>query len=96
MPVSLYCTDRMMAANNADELCWDIVTAIAEERNIEPDEVDEPIGNVVDTQALGRLATQSKHSDSIELSVSFRIAGCYVTVTDGGQVRASCPGLIQT
>jgi hypothetical protein len=84
MPVWPYCTNRMMEANNADELCWEIVTAIADERNIEPEEVDEPIGNVVDTQALGRLAAQSKHSDSIELSVSFRIAGCFVTVTDGG------------
>ena len=84
-----------MAATDADELCWDIVTAIAEERNIEPEEIDESIGDVIDTQALGRLAAQSRHSDSIELSVSFRIAGCFVTVTEGGQVRASCPGLVR-
>ncbi|MFC6720602.1 HalOD1 output domain-containing protein [Halobacteriaceae archaeon SHR40] len=83
-----------MADNNAETLCWNIVTAIAEERDIERDEINERIGDVIDTQALSRLAAQSSGNDSIELSVSFRIEGCYVTVTDGGEVRASCPGLV--
>ena len=95
MPVWLYCPDRMIAENTADDLCWDIVNAIAEARDIKHDEIDECLGDVIDMQALGRLAAQSDGSDAIELSVSFQIAGCFVTVTDGGQVRASCPGLVR-
>lgn len=84
----------MVVANTADDLCWDIVTAIAEEQNVERHEIEARLGDVIDTKALGRLAEQSGESETIELSVSFRIAGCFVTVTDGGTVRASCPGLV--
>lgn len=81
-----------MTVESADNLCWEIITAIAEERNIERDAIEERLGDVIDLDALQRLAEQSGESDAVELSVSFRVAGCFVTVTDGGQVRASCPG----
>lgn len=89
------CTNRMNSETNADDLCWKIVTEIADARNIDHDKIDERLGDVIDTRALGRLAAQSGDSDTIELSVSFQMAGCFVTVTDGGEVRASCPGLVQ-
>ena len=81
----------MMTADPADDLCWDIVTAIAEERGIDWRDIDDRLGDIIDPHALGRLARQSEASEEISLSVSFRMADCYVTVTDGGRVRANHP-----
>lgn len=81
-----------MTVVSADTLCWKIITAIAEERGIEREEIEEPLGDVIDLDALQRLADQSGESDAVELSVSLHVAGCFVTVTDGGRVRAICPG----
>jgi hypothetical protein len=81
-----------MVEDMTNNLCWEIVTAIADARGIEPCEIEEQVGDVVSVDALERLARQAGESDSVGLSVSFRIAGCFVTVTDGGRVRASCPG----
>lgn len=81
-----------MAESITDNLCWKIVTEIAEKRNVEPHTIEERVGDVVDIEALQRLARQSGGTNSVEVSVSFRIAGCFVTVTDGGRVRVSCPG----
>ncbi|EMA64932.1 HalOD1 output domain-containing protein [Halorubrum kocurii] len=80
-----------MSADSVDDLCWNIVTAVAEERGIEPRHVDDRLYDVIDPHALGRLARQSEGSSDISLSVSFRMADCYVTVTDGGKVRANHP-----
>jgi len=80
-----------MSVDTVDDLCWDIVTTIAEERGIDQRNVDDRLYDVIDPHALERLARQSGETDDISLSVSFRMAECYVTVTDGGQVRANYP-----
>ncbi|WP_435096956.1 HalOD1 output domain-containing protein [Halorubrum sp. N11] len=80
-----------MTADLDDDLCWDIVTAIAEERDIDRRDIEDRLYDIIDPHALGRLAQQSGASDDLSLSVSFRMADCYVTVTDGGQVRANHP-----
>ncbi len=81
-----------MVENTTDDLCWEIVTTIANERGVEACAIEERVGDVVDVDALERLAQQAGESNSVNLSVSFRIAGCFVIVTEGGRVRASCPG----
>ena len=80
-----------MVEDTHDDLCWKIVSAIAEERGVEVNTIEEPVGDVVDIEALERLAGQAGESNSVELSASFRIAGCFITVISGGHVRASCP-----
>lgn len=80
-----------MAADSADDLCWNIVTAIAEEREIDWRDIDDRLEDIIDSHALGCLARQSEESDDISLSVSFQMEDCYVTVTDGGRVRANYP-----
>jgi hypothetical protein len=85
-----------MFDSKTEDLCWKIVTAIAEERGIEQHAIEERVQDVIDIDSLEQLARQSGESKSIELSVSFQIAGCFVTVTDGGRVRASCPGTRDT
>lgn len=80
-----------MTPDTADDLCWHIITTVAEERDLEPDRIDDRLYDVVDVESLARLVDQADHSNSMELSVSFRIAGCFVTVTGDRTVRASAP-----
>jgi len=80
-----------MRSETADDLCWRIVTAIADERGIEPRQVDDRLQDVIDVESLARLAGQAWSSDSIDLSVSFQMAGCFVTITGDETVRATLP-----
>jgi hypothetical protein len=67
------------------------VTTVADERSIEPERIDERLYDVVDVEALASLVEQADQADSMDLSVSFRMAGCFVTVTGDRLVRASAP-----
>lgn len=80
-----------MTPDTADDLCWRIITTVAEERDLEPDRIDDRLYDVVDVESLARLVDQADHTNSMELSVSFRMAGCFVTVTGDRTVRASAP-----
>lgn len=76
----------------SDDLCWHIITAISEERDVDPMRIDEQLEDVIDVEALGRLVQQAGDDTPVDLSVSLRLSGCFVTVTGNGEVRASCPG----
>jgi hypothetical protein len=80
-----------MRPDITDDLCWQIVTTVAEERGIEPERIDDRLYDVVDIESLARLVEQAKRTDAMDLSVSFRMAGCFVTVTGDETVRASAP-----
>lgn len=80
-----------MRTDTAEELCWRIVTAVARERGIKPCDVSERLHDVIDIESLARLTDQAWNSDAIDLSVSFRIADCFVTVTGDETVRATVP-----
>ncbi|MFO8116564.1 MAG: HalOD1 output domain-containing protein [Halorubrum sp.] len=80
-----------MRPDTVDNLCWDIVTTIAGERGIEPERIDERLYDVIDIESLASLVEQSGRTESMDLSVSFRMAGCFVTVTGDRTVRASAP-----
>ncbi|WP_144920722.1 HalOD1 output domain-containing protein [Halorubrum salsamenti] len=80
-----------MELDTADDLCWRIVKTVADERGVEPHEIDHRLQDIVDVESLARLADQAWTSDHIDLSVSFRMAGCFVTVTGDETVRATYP-----
>lgn len=80
-----------MRPDTVDNLCWDIVTTIADERGIEPERIDDRLYDVIDVESLASLVEQSNRTESMDLSVSFRMAGCFVTVTGDQTVRASAP-----
>jgi len=80
-----------MTPDLVDNLCWNIVTTVADERGIEPDRIDDRLYDVLDVESLARLVEQAQRTDSMDLSVSFRMAGCFVTVTGDRTVRASAP-----
>jgi hypothetical protein len=81
----------MMNVGTADNLCWNIVTTVAEERGVDPKQIDDRLYDVIDIESLARLVEQADRTDSMDLSVSFRMAGCFVTVTGDQTVRASAP-----
>ncbi|PSQ56220.1 hypothetical protein BRD22_06450 [Halobacteriales archaeon SW_8_68_21] len=80
-----------MNVGTADNLCWNIVTTVAEERGVDPEQIDDRLYDVIDVESLARLVEQADRTDSMDLSVSFRMAGCFVTVTGDRTVRASAP-----
>jgi energy-converting hydrogenase A subunit M len=80
-----------MNPNTANALCWDIVTTVAEERSVDPEHIDDRLYDVIDVESLASLVEQAERSETMDLSVSFRMAGCYVTVTGDHTVRASAP-----
>lgn len=80
-----------MRPDTVDDLCWDVVTIVAEERSIEPELIDDRLYDVIDIESLARLVEQAQRTESMDLSVSFRMAGCFVTVTGDRTVRASAP-----
>lgn len=80
-----------MAPTIADDLCLEIVTTVAEKRGVKPERIDDRLYDVVDVEALARLVDQADRSASMDLSVSFRLSGCFVTVTGDRTVRASLP-----
>ncbi|MFC5135066.1 MULTISPECIES: HalOD1 output domain-containing protein [Haloferacaceae] len=80
-----------MGSDMADDICWRIVTTIADERDVDPRAIDDRLQDVVDVESLSRLVDQAWGSDDIDLSVSFRMAGCFVTITGDETVRATVP-----
>jgi len=80
-----------MTPDLADDLCWHIVSTVADERGVEPEQIEDRLYDVIDTESLARLVDQACESESIDLSVSFRMAGCFVTVTGEETVRATAP-----
>lgn len=83
--------DVTINEESSDRLCYRIVSAIAEERGVDVMDVDERLFEVVDTDALDRLLSNSlggRDSDH-ELAVTFTIAGCEVEVTADRAVRAT-------
>ncbi len=80
-----------MTPDLVDDLCWHIVTTVADERDVEPEQIDDRLYDVIDVESLAHLVDQARSSESIDLSVSFRMAGCFVTVTGEETVRATAP-----
>lgn len=91
MPAGALSIIGHMTPDTADNLCWHIITTVADERGIEPERIDERLHDIIDVESLAHLIDQAHGSDSMEISVSFRMAGCFVTVTGDQTVRASAP-----
>jgi len=55
-----------------------VVRTVADERGVEPTDLEPPLGTVVDTDALNKILRSDTTS---QLTVAFEYAGCHVTVT---------------
>lgn len=68
-----------------------VVVAVANAKGIDPLEL-EPLGDVVDTEALDRLFAGAGES-RMNGWLTFRMAGCEVTVTSDGELSVT-PDLV--
>lgn len=72
------------------DVCNDVVTEVADRVGDSPTELDPPLYEVVDPDALRRLfAGRNGHSDQSVGQVEFVYCGCRVTVTSSGEVDVS-------
>ena len=65
--------------NSGDELCYKIVSAVAERRGIDVADVEERLNDVVDVDALDRLL--GRRAAGTERTVSLSLAGVELLVT---------------
>lgn len=64
-----------------------VVVAVAKAKGVDPLEL-EPLGNVIDPEALDRIFAET--DDSLPSGwLTFRMAGCEVTVTSDGELSVT-------
>lgn len=64
-----------------------VVVAVAKAKGVDPLEL-EPLGNVIDPEALDRIFTETGDSRTTGW-LTFRMAGCEVTVTSDGELSVT-------
>ncbi|MDS0300409.1 hypothetical protein NDI76_16805 [Halogeometricum sp. S1BR25-6] len=70
-----------------EELDWKIVSAVAEEKGVEPLELDERLYDVVDLDAVKELFVgMPNRAALVEGHVTFTLAGCEVVVDQAWNV----------
>lgn len=74
--------------SQSEELSLRIVEAVAELKDVESTEL-EPLGRVIDTDALDRLFTPSGESKRQHGTVGFEYEGYHITVTADGEILIS-------
>lgn len=73
----------------ADDLVVDIVEAVAAARDGDPLDLEIPLAEKLDLDALATVyASASRHSDT-ELTLEFTVKGCTVTVGRDGDITVS-------
>ena len=75
-----------------DDLCWQIIKAVSQERGIKPTQIDGRLDDVVDIEAVERIVRRAGDDRPTDVSVSFPFSGCSVTVAGDGRVRANYTG----
>lgn len=70
-----------------EDLDWKIVSAVAEEKGVEPMDLDERLYDVVDLDAVKDLFVGMPNRTAlVEGQVTFTLAGCEVVVDQGWNV----------
>lgn len=66
------------------DVCWAVVRAVADARDVDPIELEPPLSAVVDPDALTAFVDDRSGTEG---RVSFRYGGCLVSVHRDGRVR---------
>ncbi|MFC7096825.1 HalOD1 output domain-containing protein [Halobaculum marinum] len=69
-----------------DDICLAVISAVAEARGVRPTELDAPLYDAVDPDALQRLFPCDGQESGADVSVQFTWAGCSVSVYGPGHV----------
>lgn len=74
-----------------NDVCDAVLSAVAEAKGVDPEELDEPLGDVVDPDALRALFAPKHDGTQREGSVTFTYCGYDVTVEAPARVRVTDP-----
>ena len=71
------------------DVCYDVLRAVADCHGIEPSEIDEQLGAVVDPDSLASLwGTEVGEGRAVNGALSFEYYDCRVTLTSDGRIEA--------
>lgn len=77
-----------IAATSTDEVCYDVVRAVAEVRGVDPTAIDERLADVVDPDGLEAFVQLGPlGGGTVSGAVEFDFSGCRVCVTCDGDVE---------
>lgn len=77
----------IVTSATADEVCYEVVRAVAGARGVDPADVDERLVDAVDPDGLESLVRLGASGD-VGGGVEFEYAGCRVHVTCDGEIEA--------
>jgi hypothetical protein len=76
-------------SERTEDVCYDVLRAVADCRGIEPTEIDEQLSAVVDPDSLASLwGTEVPSGRTVNGALSFEFYGCRVTLTSDGRIEA--------
>lgn len=80
---------RTWDRSDPDSITSTVIRAVADLADIEPLEISQPLNDVLDADALGRLLASGPGDGSV--TVTFEFAGQVVTARDDGVVTVQSP-----
>jgi hypothetical protein len=86
--------DRTTTVRTAEDesICQTVISAVAEARGVAPTELETPLFQAIDPDALERLLSGDDRPGSATTIVGFDWAGCSVVVHGTGQVEVVVRG----
>ena len=85
--MATHATTRLDVSGHHDEpISTTVAMAVAEFKGIEPTQLETPLYDVVDVEAMDALFARSDDAPSLEGYISFVVDGCEVFVDGSGDV----------
>lgn len=81
-------TPITIGITSSEQVCYDVVRAVADVRGVEPLEIDRRLADVVDPDGLESFVALGSSGDGrVSGAVEFDFAECRVRVTCGGEIE---------
>ncbi len=75
--------------DSSEHLCYEILEAVAECHNIEPTDIEEPLGETVDPDSITSLwGPKATETDTVNGALMFEYYDCRITITSDGRIEA--------
>jgi hypothetical protein len=73
----------------SDDICYDVLRAVADCHGTEPSQIDDQLSEVVDPDSLAQLwGTEVGEERVVNGVLAFEFSDCRVTVTSDGRIEA--------
>lgn len=81
-----------MALSDDWSICESVVRAVAEYHDLDPLELNQPLGRTIDVDSLERLCgTSNTGRPRVDLKIEFTFHECRITVTENGEIKVTSP-----